>query len=84
MTALTWGGLWGVLPTDEARSYVGIEILRAGFSPSEFATRIGVRRTVAECLTRIEDVLDLDRRAYGLDRARIRSFRRALERELWP
>jgi hypothetical protein len=83
--AFEWRDIAKLLEDAETRSYVAQRILKAGFSLDSLQGP-KTRAILADALTRAEDKMELSPKTASKDaaRAKVRVFRRALERELWP
>jgi hypothetical protein len=79
----TYRDVLRVLQSDAARSGALMRYRAAGFTADDFATRRNARETMADALSRTEDVLEGVRGAHAqAERAVIRDVRRRLEIEV--
>jgi len=79
-----WRDVAKLLEDAETRSYVAQRILKAGFTLDSLQG-VKTRAILADALTRAEDKMELEPKTASKDaaRAKVRVFRRVLERELW-
>lgn len=81
---VTWPEIVRALSRDAARDAVLGRYRTAGFTPDDFASRRPARESMAEALTRTEDVLELRSGAPSREREAIGDLRRRIEWEICP
>lgn len=80
---VSWREVVRVLQHDEARSLVMRLFNDSGYGPDDFASKPAARRSLADALSKAEDMLETLGGGARAHRLEVQAIRRRLEREMW-